>query len=486
MVRNEKEQADKPTAQDYRKLIDTADMLLESFRGLKTVIKGRWHWWSITVWARRASLIPGRGSVADYNRAEAMWKTFAESMYLKEYIYVGGARSADGKEFVAYFVTGKGSTQAELTDVIGAAESAVKSLMIQHLPKHHIRLSEWLDVFHRGGDYYSTYGVNPAEPHAAWPWFEFMFNMAEEVGSPLRVQHMPYINLDGVLDVPPLDDPMRRMPPEEAEYRLGPEFRTIAQDMCEASILALQFLRQKAEERLRPLEEAEQPKADSTRIAQPAVEDMGKQEDEAPGEDVPAPQYVFRNKGATWRIVYGEYETDVDDLLGVQYIHRLLHKPEREKESIKIEAECNRQRERDVRKADESLSEDDGMHEGELDLNALDRLPLEQAVHAAKGFIAQYERKLDATNDPTERVDLQEQIAKAEDYINQNVNKLGKVRPSNPAEDARKRVSAAVNTAKREITKRNPAIGKHFQSFIRASGTAWVYAPDRAVNWILS
>ena len=203
------------------------------------------------------------------------------------------------------------------------------------------------------------------------------------------------------------------------------------------------------------------------------------------GSTPPKRRCTFRRKGAIWEIQLDEQETTVKDTIGMQYIHFLLSHWGKEKECIEIEAVCSQQ-EYDVRAEDESLSMDDEMHSGELDLNAVDREDVERNVRIVKGHIAAWERQLNATTDPSEQADLQDKITKGKSYVSQNVNRFGKVRPSGPDEEARKRVSAAINAAKRNISRESDIIGKHFHSFVKARGTTFIYNPDRDLSWVLS
>lgn len=205
------------------------------------------------------------------------------------------------------------------------------------------------------------------------------------------------------------------------------------------------------------------------------------------GTERESTSYAFMHEGATWRIVYQGRAVTVKDSKGMRYIHWLMRQPGKEEESAGIEAECNRdQLQRDVRPADESLLMDEGIHAGELDLNAMDRKEIGQSVNVAKGQINEWKRELDQSSDPAKQAELHEDIDKTEQYISQNMNRLGRVRPSSPIEDSRKRVSAAIHTAKENIAASNSAIGQHFRTSIRARGTAWVYEPDRNIDWVLS
>ena len=168
----------------------------------------------------------------------------------------------------------------------------------------------------------------------------------------------------------------------------------------------------------------------------------------------------------------------------MRYIEFLLTNPGKETECLEIERACN-QKERDARTADETVAIDDSMHTHERDLNQMDEKEILKNVDIARGVITDSERKLDETTDPSEQAHLRGEIEKARKYIAENVNMVGKVRPSGPVEAARKRVSAAISTAKKNIAKEDASIGQHF-TFIKARGTAFVYEPDRECNWISS
>lgn len=196
--------------------------------------------------------------------------------------------------------------------------------------------------------------------------------------------------------------------------------------------------------------------------------------------------YIFKNEGATWRIIYGEHEATVKNTKGMNCIRLLLDQPGKEVESLDLEFDLSQQ-ERDPKTLGESI-DGDNVHEGELDLNCNpeDKKDIEENVRVVKGVLKQRKRELDKAEDPAIRADLQDKIEKCNKYIAHHINRFGEVRPSGPAEEARKRVSAAINTAKKKIGESNATIGKHFRASVAARGTAFIYQPDRKITWISS
>jgi hypothetical protein len=86
--------------------------------------------------------------------------------------------------------------------------------------------------------------TSPDARHAAWCWFEFVYSMASEIGSPIQItcQEIP------INDYHPKYCEIAHQPQSEKwELRFHPEVRRIEHEICQASILALKFLRSKIE-----------------------------------------------------------------------------------------------------------------------------------------------------------------------------------------------------------------------------------------------
>jgi len=231
--------------------------------------------------------------------------------------------------------------------------------------------------------------------------------------------------------------------------------------------------------------EAEQP-APPASPAQPETtkenREQKRQASETAGNSEPPPQYVFKNEGATWRIIYGEHETTVDDTKGVRYIHHLTKNPNTPIECLDIERACSDAIVREVKTVDSEEAQDVDLHPDTFNLKQLEDYDVTTIQRAKDKLEAEWA----SAGDPSRKAELQEQIHALDEYLGKNLDIHGGTRPVGPQEDARKRVSAAINTAKRSITAKSDIIGKHFKSFITARGTAFIYEPDRELSWVLS
>lgn len=232
MTRSEKKRADRPNAQDYRRLIGTVDMLLESFRQVKASAKQKWLWWSTTCPAGvEYRHIEDRVLSGQADRVEAGFEQDTTRCWS------GTPSGPNGDEYTWYFASTDVIDRAEFFAVMQAVESAVKALTVRFPPGERTEFLTYLDSFSTWSSIYAASAVARNNYHCHW--FEFLWAAAEMVNSPI-LHGERIADFD---DVP------------------GVEIRGIRQDICEASILALQLLREKAEERLRLLEEAKQPAA---------------------------------------------------------------------------------------------------------------------------------------------------------------------------------------------------------------------------------
>jgi hypothetical protein len=193
-------------------------------------------------------------------------------------------------------------------------------------------------------------------------------------------------------------------------------------------------------------------------------------------------RYVFKNEGATWRIIYGECETTVKDSKGVQYIHYLVKNSNTSMECLDIERACSNAAAQDVKIVDSEEALDAGLRPSGYDLKQLDGWDvkdIKKAIDNLKGSV-------EDTDDPCRKAELQKEISVFREYLGKNVNIHGQGRPVGEVEKSRKRVSNAINRAKQSITSHNKDVGAHFESAIRAEQTAFVYKPDRKIDWTLS
>jgi len=245
-----------PTADYYRELIRKVDMMLQEFQDAKSKVGSEWYWWSLTIYALWDITDP-------IERAETIWRdkkewaakvaAFTERKIHQKSVYFGNASTFNNDdEFTAYFATSEDGTNSEFLKIRQVAESAVKALRIFYPPKCEFALSQYLDGSVRARNW-RVGRVYIDISRAAWCWFEFVYNMSFEIGSPLLYKcfELPVVydclpNYVEFAQKPPyyLDPELRIL--QHVEPRFHPEVRLIEHEICEASILALQFLRNAA------------------------------------------------------------------------------------------------------------------------------------------------------------------------------------------------------------------------------------------------
>lgn len=199
------------------------------------------------------------------------------------------------------------------------------------------------------------------------------------------------------------------------------------------------------------------------------------------GRDELAVRYVFENKGATWWIVYGEHETTVDGSKGMTYIRYLIEHANTPIECRNIERACSKEAPESGRRMGSGEATEAGLHANGHNLKQLDDWEaedIEKMIERLKGT-------MEDTNDTDRKTELQKQILALREYLGKNLNIHGQGRPVDEREKARWRVSKAINAAKQAIESRHKQIGEHFQSAVKADGTAFIYKPDRELTWIV-
>jgi hypothetical protein len=192
-------------------------------------------------------------------------------------------------------------------------------------------------------------------------------------------------------------------------------------------------------------------------------------------------RYVFKNEGATWRIIYGEHETTVKDCKGVRYIHYLVRNKNQPIECLDIERVCAEKTPEGLVAAQTEDAQDAGLNLSTYDLKQLDDWDVKDIEKA----IANLKAKLEDTDDPARKAELERQCFTLRGYLDKNLNIHGEGRPVGPREKSRDRVQKAINGAKNRIGKCNEQIGEHFRSAVKADGSAFIYKPDRELTWIL-
>jgi hypothetical protein len=232
-------------------------------------------WWSICV----PEDVTANGGI---HVAQNRWGELLQHDYDWTLTNLGGLGTADRKQWTLYAVTGKGVGLADYQMIVGACVDAVNRLGLAGLrqakgsPQEILIVEEgplkgyivrpvtyperqyyrreqgyrllWtyespefmLDV----SDYLATFpvGMSAGRTESTWTasrgmaiWFDFLWWSRQDIGLRFQERHEPSINWE--------------------ERPTWVPYRTIEHDICEASILALRFLRQKAVERMELLED---------------------------------------------------------------------------------------------------------------------------------------------------------------------------------------------------------------------------------------
>ena len=195
------------------------------------------------------------------------------------------------------------------------------------------------------------------------------------------------------------------------------------------------------------------------------------------------PDYVFKFEGATWRIKYTKEEVTIRACRGMHYINFLLKHPEKNIECLEIEKACVLK----VISKRSVISESEAMEQG---LNIADE-NLAKFDDFDKPTIEKSKQKLEedlqSEGNPSEKVEIRDNIKMIDKYLSYTFNKFGHKRSKGNIERCRARVSKAISIAKKNIADTNPTIGKHFQRTINGKDTRFVYDPDpEEIDWVTS
>jgi hypothetical protein len=240
------------------------DDLIDMFQ---RVAEPKIFWWSMTV----SEDITDSGDVSLYR-----WGELLQTDYKAELCNLGGVCNKDRSQWILYAVAGKGVSlefYKKVADVCASVvkalgipmipkfkvtllerldfsrdkcltrftparykkftdwrESAFKSLWVTEQPSARLSVSEYLDALAENGNKLLTVpGGSTVESYWILRWFEFIFGTAHEPGCPIRVHKGSQYTGREVAEI---------------------AFRRIDNDICEASVLALEFLRKEAEARM--------------------------------------------------------------------------------------------------------------------------------------------------------------------------------------------------------------------------------------------
>lgn len=268
MSKNGNTRGQTPIPGFYNDLLETIDDLTEMFR---QVSKPKIFWWSMTV--PEDITASGGIDVAMYR-----WGELLQTDYRAELCNVGGVGTRDRSQWILYAITGEGVSlkcYRKVADVCASAvkalaiptiakfkpavlekldisgdfkcfksltpakykkftdwrESSLKSLWITEQPIAKLSVSEYLDALAASGNgRLPVSGGSTVESYWILNWFEYIFGTAQEPGCLIRVHSgSQYATGWEVAEIP---------------------FRRIDHDICEASILALKFLRKTAKVRV--------------------------------------------------------------------------------------------------------------------------------------------------------------------------------------------------------------------------------------------
>ena len=208
---SEKKENKLPTTEDYSELLKAINMLIEMFQEVeKKTPEMFWHSISVT---------------SDMGNTDYVWPELLGDSYKKELCDLGGTASDDPVEpfwVTTYAVTGDGVTVEDWCKVRDVCLSAAKSLLMPSRPQTKTAISTYLDDFVKVRSHIQKSKIRVSE--FSWPlprWFEFIYNVADEIGCPIRTSGGPITT---------------------ASYKEIP-YRTIDNSICDASMLALKFLK---------------------------------------------------------------------------------------------------------------------------------------------------------------------------------------------------------------------------------------------------
>jgi len=196
--------------------------------------------------------------------------------------------------------------------------------------------------------------------------------------------------------------------------------------------------------------------------------------------DKSKPQFVFKNEGATWRIIYAEHETTVKDSLGMKYIRYLLEHPNTRIECRDIERACSVESPEGGRRLDSAEAIEADLHTNGYDLKKLDNWDAKDI----KSALNKLKADIEDTDNPTRKAELQKDADHLADYLRKSLNRHGQPRSVDEREQARSRVQKAINAAKKAIKRADEHIGDHFEA-VKGDGAAYMYKPSSEIPWTL-
>jgi hypothetical protein len=201
---------------------------------------------------------------------------------------------------------------------------------------------------------------------------------------------------------------------------------------------------------------------------------------------VTAPANVFLKEGEYWAIAYeGSELVRIKHALGLSYIAALLRRPNEDRFVTDLPAELGHSLPTPAGRTLEAVS-GEGLRQawasdaGEM----VDQQTLDQVRQQRADWVDDL-TEAEADGDIERASQLQERIAKLDDYVKKATGLGGRSRRWNgPHETTRKAVSNAIRASLKNIEKAHPPLGAHLSVAIH-TGRICSYRPDRPLVWDL-
>ena len=200
--------------------------------------------------------------------------------------------------------------------------------------------------------------------------------------------------------------------------------------------------------------------------------------------------YEFFLNGEFWTISYKGIPINLNDSIGLQYIHYLLGNPNNEFPVLALVHAIKKApptKVVDYQNMDEEQLEGQLIEDG-LNKGSTDYLLDEEAIAAYKNHYSKLKSELEEETTPkckeeiNETHEIMEKIVK---LLTVGRDKSGKPRKfQDEAEKARKAVSKAVKKSLKKLENEHPALLLHFKSTLK-TGMYCSYKPEKSIPWKL-
>lgn len=323
-------------------------------------------------------------------------------------------------------------------DTEDAMEMAIKRLLLEHYKPENMPDSD---------TFLDNYPKHLAEnrSHSTSPpvvlWYELLLKLAPEPGS--------------FIEITPLDGPLKPL-----DFPCTVLRQTIKNDVCEASVAALEHLFDKA----------------GCRQEQAETE-----QDIKPVKELQA-ENVFKKTGDSWTVRFQENTASIKDSRGMAYIACLLAKSDKPiaaltLANLKIDTKLMTQ---GKVVENDAVSNDSGKPQDLVDKDYLTEC--NQRLHEIEEEL----RKAEKNNDPAEKDRLERERGQIRDLLKPALNLSGKSRSfSDDVQKARVAVSMAIIRALKNINEHHSSLYRHLDNSIQR-GTDFAYQPEKKISWQLS